>query len=119
MATLGELERSVMNALWNSVDGMTAAELRIALADRDLALTTVHTVLTRLEKKGFARRDRSERPHRYLALSTREEHVAELMNEVLDQASDRQAVLARFLGTVSDSDTAFLSRLLQRRGADS
>jgi len=71
-----------MNALWNSVDGMTAADLRIALADR-------------------------------------EEHVAELMNEVLDQASDRQAVLARFLGTVSDSDTAFLSRLLQRRGADS
>lgn len=114
MGTLGELERSVMNALWSTSSGLTAAELRTALSDRDPALTTVHTVLTRLEKKGFVSRDRDERPHRYIALSSREDHVAELMTEVLDQAPDRQAVLARFLGAVSDSDTAFLTSLLNR-----
>src|SRR5699024_4043536 len=82
-----------------------------------LALTTVHTVLSRLEKKGFVTRDRSVRPHRYLAVSTREDHVAELMTEMLSQAPDRQAVLARFLGTVSEADTKALRNLLGRSRA--
>ncbi|WP_349828463.1 BlaI/MecI/CopY family transcriptional regulator [Brevibacterium litoralis] len=112
METLGELERSVLNTLWNAEDGLTAAGLREELQGRDLALTTVHTVLTRLEKKGFVRRDRGMRPHKYLACSSREDHVADLMSEVLDQAPDRQAVLARFLGTVSESDTAYIGSLL-------
>lgn len=115
VGTLGELEHSVMNALWNHLGGLTAAGLRDQLSDRDPALTTVHTVLTRLEKKGLVSRDRTQRPHCYLPVSSREDHVAELMTEVLDQASDRQAVLARFLGAVSDSDTAFLSSLLERK----
>lgn len=51
VGTLGELERSVMDAIWVHDDGLSAAELRDAFADRDLALTTIHTVLTRLEKK--------------------------------------------------------------------
>nr|WP_278189586.1 BlaI/MecI/CopY family transcriptional regulator [Brevibacterium sp. ZH18] len=114
VGTLGELERSVMDAIWVHDDGLSAAELREVLAERDLALTTVHTVLTRLEKKGFVTRDRSIRPHRYLAVSTREDHVAELMTEVLSQAPDRQAVLARFLGTVSEADTKALRNLLGR-----
>lgn len=114
MGTLGELERNVMNAIWVHDDGLSAAELRDVLSGRELALTTVHTVLTRLEKKGFVTRDRSIRPHRYLAVSTREDHVAELMSEVLSQAPDRQAVLARFLGTVSEADTKTLRNLLVR-----
>ena len=63
VGTLGELERSVMDAIWVHDDGLSAAELRDALADRDLALTTIHTVLTRLEKKGFVTRDRSVAAH--------------------------------------------------------
>ncbi|GAA0036026.1 BlaI/MecI/CopY family transcriptional regulator [Brevibacterium metallidurans] len=114
VGTLGELERSVMDAIWVHDDGLSAAELRDAFADRDLALTTIHTVLTRLEKKGFVTRDRSIRPHRYLAVSTREDHVAELMTEVLSQAPDRQAVLARFLGTVTEADEKTLRNLLGR-----
>ncbi|MBR7503643.1 BlaI/MecI/CopY family transcriptional regulator, partial [Mycobacterium tuberculosis] len=74
----------------------------------------IHTVLTRLEKKGFVTRDRSVRPHRYIAVSTREDHVAELMTEVLSQAPDRQAVLARFLGTVTEADENTLRNLLGR-----
>ena len=114
MGTLGELERGVMDAIWAHAEGLSAAELREVLADRELALTTVHTVLSRLEKKGFVSRDRSIRPHRYLPVSTREDHVAELMTEMLSQAPDRQAVLARFLGTVSEADTKALRKLLGR-----
>jgi hypothetical protein len=41
--------------------------------------------------------------------------VTDLLAEVLDQAGDRRAVLARFLGTVSLSDTAFLRGVLDSR----
>lgn len=115
MENLGELERGVMDALWSQREGLSATALRDALADRGLALTTVHTVLTRLEKKGYVVRDRSTRPHLYSASSSREEHVSDLLSEVLDQAGDRRAVLARFLGTVSLSDSAFLRGILDSR----
>jgi predicted transcriptional regulator len=117
MANLGELERSVMELLWSTDAALTANDLRDALAvgadaGRAVATTTVLTVLSRLERKGFVARDRDVRPHRYRALLSREEHTAELMREVLDQSSDRDAALARFVGTVSDGEAATLRRLL-------
>lgn len=114
MASLGELERSVMDRLW-SAGPLAATELRDALADRGLALTTVHTVLGRLEQKGFVLHD-DGRPRRFRARGTREEHAAELMHEVLGQAADRQAVLARFVGGVSSEEMRMLRALLD--GAD-
>ena len=117
MASLGDLERSVMELLWASDAALTANDLRDALAVRDepgrpVATTTVLTVLSRLERKGFVARSRDVRPHRYRALLSREEHTAELMHEVLAQSSDRDAALARFVGTASDGEAATLRRLL-------
>ena len=110
MASLGELERAVMELLWSGAP-MAATELRERLADRGLALTTVHTVLSRLEQKGFVVHD-DGRPRRFRARGTREEHAAELMHEVLGQAADRQAVLARFVGGVSEEEARMLRELL-------
>jgi predicted transcriptional regulator len=111
MASLGELERAVMDRLWSADGALSAADLRDGLADRGLALTTVHTVLTRLEQKGFVVHD-EERPRRFTARASREEHAAELMHEVLGQAGDRQAVLARFVGSVSADEVGMLRELL-------
>jgi predicted transcriptional regulator len=118
MATLGELERSVMDVLWDSGESLTAYELLERLGDagtgRQLAPTTVLTVLSRLEAKGFVQRERSVRPHRYGAISSREDHMAELMHEVLGGAGDRTAVLERFVGQVSPDEAALLRRLLEK-----
>jgi predicted transcriptional regulator len=111
VASLGDLERSVMNCLWAARQPVAATVLRDELADRGLALTTVHTVLTRLEHKGFVVHDEG-RPRRFSARSTREEHAAELMHEVLGQATDRQAVLARFVGSVDEDEARMLRELL-------
>ena len=119
MANLGQLERSVMQALWDAGDARSAYDLLPGLPAGDsgkpLAVTTVLTVLSRLEKKGFVSADRSSRPHRYLATASREDHVAELMHEVLGDAADRQAVLERFVGGVSPADADLLRSLLDRR----
>lgn len=120
--SLGELERAVMEILWSArpamrrVNGaspsLTARDVQDALADRDLATTTVLTVLSRLERKGLVSREREGRAHRYRAVASREDHVAELMRDALDGAPDRGAVLARFIGSIPDSERASLRDLL-------
>ena len=50
-----------MEVLWESPDPMTVRQVGGCLTDRDLAHTTVMTVLDRLAKKGFVRRQRAER----------------------------------------------------------
>ena len=110
MASLGELERSVMEFLWSADGPVAAAALRDELGG-DLALTTVHTVLTRLEQKGFVVHD-GGRPRRFSPKASREEHAAELMHEVLGRSGDRQAVLARFVGSVDPEEARMLRELL-------
>ncbi|HEY2688651.1 MAG TPA: BlaI/MecI/CopY family transcriptional regulator, partial [Streptosporangiaceae bacterium] len=58
MNRLGELERAIMDILWESRDPLTVRQVSGKLTERDLAHTTVMTVLDRLAKKGFARRER-------------------------------------------------------------
>ena len=111
MASLGDLERAVMERLWASGEPVAATTLRDQLADRAVALTTVHTVLTRLQQKGFVEHD-DARPRRFRARASREDHAAELMHEVLGRAGDRQAVLARFVGTVDPEEARLLRELL-------
>ena len=88
-----------METLWAAAAPVTARDVQDALATRDLATTTVLTVLGRLERKGLVSREREGRAHRYAAVASREDHVAELMRDALDAAPDRGAVLARFLGS--------------------
>ena len=115
MASLGELERAVMERLWAADGPVAATALREELAERGVALTTVHTVLTRLEQKGFVTHDEG-RPRRFRPRASRADHAAELMHEVLGRAGDRQAVLARFVGSVNADEARLLRALLA--GAD-
>ncbi|WP_076819117.1 BlaI/MecI/CopY family transcriptional regulator [Pseudofrankia asymbiotica] len=113
MARLGDLERSVMDVLWDSEGWLTAREVAARLQhERDLAYTTVLTVLERLEKKGFVRRQRAARAHRYRASDAREAVVAEAMLEALGNADDRGSALVRFVGAVSAEEAEILRRAL-------
>jgi predicted transcriptional regulator len=109
---LGELERAIMDVLWESADPLSVREVSSRLTDRDLAHTTVMTVLDRLAKKGFARRERNGRAWHYRAAESREAYVTELMLSALDQTGDRQAALARFARSVSGTEAQALLRAL-------
>ncbi|WP_240757342.1 BlaI/MecI/CopY family transcriptional regulator [Nakamurella flava] len=111
----GELERAVVEVLWAADEPLTARAVADHLAGRDLAVTTVLTVLSRLEGKGVVERIRDGRAHTYRAVSSREEHTATLMQQVLDTAGDRSAALARFVGGVSASDAEALRQALEGR----
>ena len=118
MASMGELERAVLAVLWAHPDGATAQDVRAGLDDRELAVTTVLTVLGRLRGKGLVTRTEHGRAHRYRAARTREEFLSELMADALGQADDRGAVLARFVGSMNPADSDALRNLVRkpRRG---
>jgi predicted transcriptional regulator len=115
MAARGELERAVVEVLWDHPGPLTARAVCDELPGRELAVTTVLTVLSRLEAKGLVRRLRDGRAHLYEAVADREEHTAELMRQVLDTAGDRDDALARFVGSVTADDLEALRRALDGR----
>ncbi|MCW2886794.1 MAG: transcriptional repressor, CopY family [Streptosporangiaceae bacterium] len=113
MKGLGELERTVMELLWARPEAATARDVSRALADdRDLAHTTVMTVLDRLAKKGFLRRERDGRAWLYRPTTSREDYVTELMLGALDLTGDRDAALAHFARSVSGDEAAVLRQAL-------
>ncbi|GAA3609405.1 BlaI/MecI/CopY family transcriptional regulator [Microlunatus ginsengisoli] len=114
--TLGELERSVMDQLWRTDGAQSVREVHAAIGrDRDLAYTTVMTVLDRLAKKGLAVRERDGRAYRYAAAQSREALVAEVMHTALaDDRAERTAALVAFVGRVSREDAAAMRAALAR-----
>lgn len=118
MKGLGELERTVMEVLWARADDdaepATARDVSRSLAaERDLAYTTVMTVLDRLAKKGFLHRTRDGRAWRYRPAASRESYVAELMLGALDLTGDRDAALAHFARSVSGDEADVLRQALE------
>ncbi|MGH3171428.1 MAG: BlaI/MecI/CopY family transcriptional regulator [Trebonia sp.] len=114
MNRLGELERAIMEILWQTDSPLTVREVSSGLGQRSLAHTTVMTVLDRLAKKGFARRERDGRAWRYRPAETREAYVTELMLTALEQTGDRDAALARFARSVSGAEATVLREALTR-----
>ncbi|KQU45759.1 transcriptional regulator [Rhodococcus sp. Leaf278] len=116
MAGLGELERAVMDHLWESTDPQTVRQVHEALAThRELAYTTVMTVLQRLAKKKLVVQQRDDRAHRYAPLHGRDELVASLMVDALSQApasGGRAAALVHFVGQVGADEAAALREAL-------
>ena len=113
---LGELERPVMEHLWSSLEPQTVREVHAAMSTRrNLAYTTVLTVLRRLAEKGLVAKHRSDRAYRYAAEHTRDELVAGLMVTALAQAvdaKDRSAARVHFVDRVGREDLRTLQRVL-------
>jgi predicted transcriptional regulator len=110
---LGELERAVMAQLWAAPGALTVREVHDRL-ERELAYTTVMTVLGRLAKKGVVRQERDGKAYRYAAASTREQLAASLMLDALgDVGEDRTAALVAFVDRVGPEEVAALRAALE------
>lgn len=114
-ARLGDLEQAVMDHLWSEAEPQTVRQVHDALsARRDLAYTTVMTVLQRLAKKHLVVQHRDDRAHRYAPTHGRDELVADLMVDALGQADldSRQAALVHFVERVGADEADVLRRAL-------
>jgi predicted transcriptional regulator len=117
---LGDLERAVMDVLWDhgartpaAASGLTVRDVAEALRDRGPAYTTVMTVLDRLAGKGMVRREHAGRAWSYRPAASREAYIARLMLDALDLAGSRDAALVRFARSVSGDEAKVLRRALE------
>lgn len=104
-----------MEVLWDSPAPVVVRDVVRALAAREPAYTTVMTVLNRLAKKGFVRRELDGRAWRYAPMASREEYVAQLMLDALSLTGDREAALTHFARSVSDPEAEVLSQVLAEK----
>jgi predicted transcriptional regulator len=107
----GELEAAVLAVLQGAGSPLSPGEVRERIGG-SLAYTTVVTILSRLHAKGVLERTKAGRAYLYSPVADQPGLAARRMARVLDSEADREAVLARFVSTLSDSDEELLRRML-------
>jgi predicted transcriptional regulator len=113
MRGFGELEAVVMDILWRWDRPSTVREVLDHLrAQRDIAYTTVMTVMDNLHRKGWLRREREGKAYRYEPVATREEYSAGLMREALTESEDPTSTFVHFLARMDPAESAALRAAL-------
>ena len=112
MAILGDLEHLIMSVLWQSPEPMSVREVHEKVgAHRDLAYTTVMTVLDRLAKKHLVSRELDGRAWRYRAAVSAARLVSEEMHGLLDAIPEaRSDALLGFVGLLDESQRRLVAR---------
>ncbi|MEW1655292.1 BlaI/MecI/CopY family transcriptional regulator [Streptomyces sp. NPDC093707] len=113
----GELEASVLAALWAADGPLTPAEVQGELGGR-LARTTVTTILSRLHGKGAVSRTRAGRGFAYSPIHDSAGLTARRMRSELDKQDDRTTALARFVSELTTEDERLLRSLLDEAGPE-
>jgi predicted transcriptional regulator len=108
----GELESSVLAALWTAGKPLTPGQVQQALGT-SLARTTITTTLSRLYEKGSVTRRRSGRGYAYTPTEDAAGLTARRMHSELEKDEDRSTVLARFVSQLRDEDEQLLRSLLE------
>lgn len=119
MRNLGQLEAAVMDCLWSVGRPVSVREV-LELLDREppLAYTTVMTVLDNVHSKGLVQREKHGKAWVYAPVSTREEHTAALLQDVLADSTDRTAALMHLVGRLEPTEAADLLAALSERADD-
>lgn len=121
MPKFGDLESVIMDHVWRADQPLLVREVVETLQrDRDVAYTTVQTVMEILYRKGWLERRKERRAYRYWAPRPREDYTAQLLGEAFDTTSDRAAAFSRLLQDFDPAEVAELREALDRaRQADS
>ena len=115
MRPFGELEAVIMDRLWEWGRPVLVREMVDDLRrERDIAYTTVMTVMENLHRKGWLRRERDGRAWRYEPTGSRSGYTAALMNDALGTSPDRRTALAHFVLQMSPHDAALLREALDQ-----
>jgi predicted transcriptional regulator len=117
-----ETELQILDLLWKR-PGQSIRSLCDALYDDASAsqYATVQSLLDRLEKKGWVRRNRSQHKHLFDAARDRSEFIGEQIQGVADAVCDGSvaALLGHLAksGNLTAKDRRQLRQLLERGGA--
>jgi len=111
---LSELQLAVVNVLWQRGTA-TVADVRDALPDRDLATTTVATILKRLHDAGAVARKKDGRMYVYRAAISQQDVRRSMVGDLVDWLfGGNSEALVSHLVHESDIAPADLDRLRER-----
>lgn len=98
---LGPLERSVLEVIWENAPTSVSQVLPklCQKEDRDLAYTTVMTIMTRLTEKGVLTRTKQQRGYLYQPATEKPQFLKQLVRNTISSLVDRygQDALAAFV----------------------
>lgn len=114
---LSELQLAVVSVLWERGEA-TVAEVRDALDDRDLATTTVATVLKRLLDAGVVARTKDGREYVYRATVSQTDVRQSMVGDLVDWlfGGDTEALVSHLVRE-DEIDPDDLDRLRERLSA--
>lgn len=117
---IGHLEQDLLETLWK--DGScTGKEIHARIKSRrDIALTTVLTVLERLVKKGLVKKAKGQTVYGYMSACTKEEFAKRLSGDVLKgiigiSASGAAASFVDMLGSADPDELDRLSAIIESK----
>lgn len=96
---ISDCEWTILNALWDNDGAELGTVVSCVSNDKNWSKNTVHTYLTRMEKKGLVRIDKETTRHKYYALIDKESF----------RKKERKNFLSRvYSGATGDLIAAFL-----------
>jgi predicted transcriptional regulator len=116
--TATELE--MMNVIWR-LGPCTVSQVRDALIpERELAYTSISTIVRILEQKGFVKSDKVGRGHQYSATMSKEEYqglsLEHLVNKVFDATPSLLVERLIDSGRLTEKELAEIRALLRKKG---
>jgi BlaI family penicillinase repressor len=112
---LSELEHLVMSVVWTR-PSVTAEDVRLSLADRHpMKESTVRTILTRLEEKGYLQHEVAGRANVYTGVEAPQNVAAKAVRQIIERfcgGSVEQLLVGMVNNDVVDEQE--LQRLAQR-----
>lgn len=114
MKRFGDLESTVMERIWRLGRPVVVREIFEELkAEREIAYTTVMTVMDTLYRKGWLRREPRGRAYAYEAVASREAYTARLMHDAWATSDNQAAAFVHFLEQLSESEARALRTALE------
>lgn len=119
---LTETELELMTILWKLEEGSVAEVLENLPKQRDLAYTSVSTILRILEQKGVLKTRKEGRGHVYIPQIKKTEYEAKTVKHVVDRVFDGTpvALVRQLLDSVNlnDDDLNELKKLINDKAGD-
>jgi BlaI family penicillinase repressor len=117
---LTERELEIMHVFWTRGE-LTAGDVREAMAQagRDLAYTTVATLVRILMEKGFVRQTNDERPFRYVPVRSFDDVSGRLLSDLVKRVfhGSREHLLVRLTENrkLTAKERALLEKILREQ----
>ena len=116
--TLGDLQHAIMAVLWARGEATTADVHEALRAERGLALTTIATMLRKMEDKGVVQHRAEGRQFVYRPTVTEDEVRQSMVGELVERLFDGDAkALVAHLVSEHEIDPAELRELRRRVSA--